>query len=56
MNNSNYNTNIKSYRPPMIPQNKMSPIQNYDDGNYSYENKRYNEQRNRYANYYYFPP
>ena len=51
MNNSNYNTNIKSYRPPMIPQNKMSPIQHYDDGNSSYENKRYTEQRNRYANY-----
>ena len=51
MNNSTFNTNIKSYRPPMIPQNKMSPIQHYDDGNSSYENKRYTEQRNRYGNY-----
>ena len=51
MNNSNYNTNIKSYRPPMIPQNKMSPIQHYDDGNSSYENKRYTEQKNRYENF-----
>ena len=51
INNSNFHTNIKSYRPPMIPQNKMSPIQHYDDGNSSYDNKRYTEQRNRYANY-----
>ena len=51
INNSTFNTNVKSYRPPMIPQNKMSPIQNYDDGNSSYENKRYNEKKNRYTNY-----
>ena len=35
----------------MIPQNKVSPIQHYDDGNSSYENKRYTEQKNRYRNY-----
>ena len=51
INYSAFNTNIKSYRPPMIPQNKMSPIQRYDEGNSSYENKRYAEQRNRYGNY-----
>ena len=33
--NSAFNTNVKSYRPPMIPQNKMSPILHYDDGNSS---------------------
>ena len=42
--------NTKSYRPPMIPQNKMSPILNYDDGNSFYDNKKYSEQRNRYGN------
>jgi len=42
--------NTKSYRPPMIPQNKMSPILNYDDGNSSYDNKKYSEQRYRYGN------
>ena len=44
--------NTKSYRPPMIPQNRMSPILNYDDGNSSYDNKKYSEQRYRYGNNY----
>ena len=51
VHNSAFNTNTKSYRPPMIPQNKMSPILNYDDGNSSYENKRYTDNRNRYTNF-----
>ena len=54
MNHSSFNTNtnIKSYRPPMIPQNKMSPIQHYDEGNSFYENKRYTEQKNRFGNFF----
>ena len=43
--------NTKSYRQPMIPQNKMSPILNYDDGNSSYDNKKYSEQKNRNTNF-----
>ena len=47
-----FNTFTKTYRQPMVPQNKMSPIQHYDDGNSSYENKGYTDGKYRYTNNY----
>ena len=40
----------KRFRQPMIPQNIVSPIKNYDDGNSLYDNQKYSETNTKVVN------
>ena len=42
--------NCKRYRQAMIPQNIMSPIKHYDDGNFSHANKIFSEKKTKATN------
>ena len=47
---NNTNPNNKRFRQPMIPQNIMSPIKHYDDGNSLNDNQKYSETNPRLTN------